>query len=894
MDSPLTTPGELARLAVWIGVVAILVRGRGGRGELAALGALAVLALGAYTGFGRFHGEGRLLHDHELVHYTMGSRYHAELGHDGLYAALHHALLTEAPTVGEGILGVKNLRTYSLEPAALSAARGREITRRFTPERWDRFRADVACFVERLPAREWAVVLADHGYNATPFWTVLGGALTGDAPLTDARLHLLALLDPLLLLVALGFVAGALGPRAGLLATVVVLATPLAPFDVVGGAYLRQLWLAGVLVFAAARARGLPVIAGAALAVAALDRVFPGLLLLVPLVEMFGSDRARSARREVAAFALTAVALVAVTGLAGSGIDAWRAFIANVIAHDRWFYFNQVAFRNVLEIDPRAVLALHEAGWNEGSWLRLREAGADRVAVTLVAMRMVAVAIAVVAVRRAPAPERLGVAAFLPFVLAYPASYYHVLLVVPFLAGFAARRLAILIAALMAGVIVLHGALPGLTRLEAVYWALSVGLTLAFLDATLRHARGGAMPRAAGIALVAIPVVGIAVDGVRGHRARTGVDLDLLPGDVIAPPGVEVTRTSTLPVGAGWSRNDQIVLSGSPGAPVRIPLPRMQPGRYRMRVTATAGPGLDAIRLVPPTVRGSHVPLGSAEPHPILLPLRPVTAGPDPVELVVTIDAPGATTGRAALDRVELWPDSGDGAGHALDLARGWIDAHPADLFDGGVLGIVDEAWTRHLLGDDAGEARQATARALERLAPIRHDDLDGAAFDRIAWLASRHGLSSPAGREKRSHPLHRDAIDRERATAGLRDAFAAGVPLPRDPVVPAVAALTAELGWLQAVSPLDPGSDDAAWWRAWHEVAVGWAIAHADPITLARLVDSAAGFGTIPHRDAAAARLVALQGPDGTMGIAAGAGTNLVRAPVLAGARALHHLAEG
>jgi len=902
VDSPLTTPTELVRLAVWLGVVAVVARGRGGRRELLALGALALLALGAYTGLGRFHGDGRLLHDHELVHYTLGSRYHHELGHEGLYAALHATLREEAPAVGEGILAVKNLRTYALEPAAISAERGREIMRTFSPTRRDRFRADVGCFVDRLPPREWAVVLADHGYNATPFWTMIGGALTGEGPLTPTRLRWLALLDPLLLVGALGFLTWALGLRTGLLATVAVLAFPLAPFDVVGGAYLRQLWLAGVLVFVAARRRGLPLVAGAALAVAALDRVFPAALLLVPLVEaVSGGEARRPARREVTGFVATAAALGVASVLLAGGLDAWRAFASNVIAHDRWFYLNQLGFRHLLEVDPVAVLGLEARGWDEGSWLRLRETRADRVAATVLTARIAVVVLASVAIRRAPTRLRMPIAAFLPFFLTSPAHYYHVLLVVPFLAGGPGRRLSTWIAALMVGVIVGKGVFPHLTQLEAVHWALAVGLTLAFVHEITHHVRRAALPRPAWLALVLVPLVGIGVDGVRANRPATSVDLDLLPVDVDAPSGVEVSRTSTLLVGGGWGRNDHVVVAGPPGVPIPIRVPSLEPGRYRGRLIATAAPGYGGIR-VEVGATSTRASLLAAEPHPVIVPLGPFDPGRASGPLVVTLAAPPNRTGpgHAGLDRLELWPEPDLDRELALDRARRWIASHPADLYDGGIAGIADEAWTFHLLTDDPDGARRAVARVLSRAAAIATPatDHDRSALARLHWLAEHHRLALPDGLDRAPGGFGRGEIDRERATRGLGTAFAAGVPLPAGRVTPAVAALTEQLVGLGL--PGSPATSDGAgtwseadraWWRAWHQEALAWAVQHGSPVTLARLIDSAGSIGPVPHRDAAITRLLALTGPDGTLGVDVHAGPNQVRGPVLAGARALHHL---
>ena len=67
--------------------------------------------------------------------------------------------------------------------------------------RWEAFVTDVLWFRTRTTPEEFRRILLDHGYNATPAWGILGGALARAAgPATDRSVGLLALLDPLLLL----------------------------------------------------------------------------------------------------------------------------------------------------------------------------------------------------------------------------------------------------------------------------------------------------------------------------------------------------------------------------------------------------------------------------------------------------------------------------------------------------------------------------------------------------------------------------------------------------------------------------------------------------------------------------------------------------------------------
>ena len=81
----------------------------------------------------------------------------------------------------------------------------------FDPERWAEFRRDAAWFRETL-GPQYAAVLRDHGFNATPAWTLFGAALAGLVPAaSDAGILLLTLLDPLLGVGMLAMIAWAFG-----------------------------------------------------------------------------------------------------------------------------------------------------------------------------------------------------------------------------------------------------------------------------------------------------------------------------------------------------------------------------------------------------------------------------------------------------------------------------------------------------------------------------------------------------------------------------------------------------------------------------------------------------------------------------------------------------------
>ncbi len=308
---------------------------RTARQELLALGALAAVSFAVYTNVFTFR-----LHYHEFAHYYLGSKYFRELGYGTLYAALVRA---EAESKG-GALTVREVRdlagTGELAPAEYVLARSQPVKDAFTPERWRAFTADAAFLRERL-GPHYATVLRDHGFNASPLWPAIGGALANRVPAgSHMGLRALAVLDPVLLAGTFAAVWRVFGARAAALALAHFCLVYGATFEWVGGAFLRYTWFSATALALCAFARGRAAEGGALLGLAAALRVFPA-LFLAAIVLGATADGVRSRRlpreavRAVAGFAAAAVVLVALTALVPPGLAAWPAFADNLSRHAR-------------------------------------------------------------------------------------------------------------------------------------------------------------------------------------------------------------------------------------------------------------------------------------------------------------------------------------------------------------------------------------------------------------------------------------------------------------------------------------------------------------------------------------------------------------------------------
>jgi hypothetical protein len=322
---------SLAAAAIVLGRHRGLVRTAGQ--EKAALAALAAVSLAVYTNVFTFR-----IHYHEFAHYYLGSKYFRELGYGTLYAAL---LRAEAEASG-GPLAASEARdlavTGGLAPAPALLARSQAVKDAFTSERWRAFAADAAFLRQRL-GEHYATVLRDHGFNASPLWAALGGALANRVPPgSHAGLRVLAVLDPLLLAGTFAAVGRVFGVRGALLALIHFCVVYGATFEWVGGAFLRYMWFSATALALCAFARARPGLGGALLGFAAALRVFPALFLAaIVLGAAPGAVRSRrvppEAARAGAGFAAAVLLLLALTAATSPGLAAWPAFAENLARH---------------------------------------------------------------------------------------------------------------------------------------------------------------------------------------------------------------------------------------------------------------------------------------------------------------------------------------------------------------------------------------------------------------------------------------------------------------------------------------------------------------------------------------------------------------------------------
>jgi hypothetical protein len=342
------------------------------------LALLGLLSLAAWWNFGQFHFN-TYVHHHEFYHYLLGAKYQAELGYTRLYRCVAVAQSEMGQSTEVNGRWVRDLETNELRPGTEVLADPTACTSHFAPDRWERFKADVGYFRRRMSDRKWNEVQMDHGYNATPVWTMAATLLTNLAPASRGSLLALALIDPVLLLVMWLVVARTFGWPTAAVALVWWGTNFPGRFYWTGGALLRADWLLFTVLAVCLARRGRMTASGFSLGYAALLRIFPGFLaagLAASEAWSMWTRRSLQPSREFLQFAgglaLAGALLVPAASLVNSGrlvdLDAWRAFAANSRKHLASTSTNRMGLKVAVSFDPGTTVERVKDLWIDSPW----------------------------------------------------------------------------------------------------------------------------------------------------------------------------------------------------------------------------------------------------------------------------------------------------------------------------------------------------------------------------------------------------------------------------------------------------------------------------------------------------------------------------------------------
>jgi hypothetical protein len=412
-------------LAASMAIVLSLVRGTAlSEVRRFLVGVIAGACVLAHFNFFAFHGGGTFIHLHDVAHYYLGSKYAVEIPYGELYSAMVIAELEShdgRPPVGHA----RDLRTGAVVPIEKVRLRGDSVRPRFDAVRWQAFRADVEAIHELMGPR-FATVLNDHGYNPTPVWSLIGGAVANRISAgSRTGIRALTLADPALLAIAFLALVWSFGFETACVAAAYWGVLYGAVFNWVGGAFLRNLWFATTIVGVSLLHRSKALAAGACLATAASLRVFPVFFLLGSAANVVAAALRwrtipRDDARMLTACGVVAASLILATLALGGGLEAWLGFRRNLGAHTDALTSNFVGIPAWLRY---AVLGIGLGG--EASVYDLfAPAGATYRALVAVILLAATLAAARLAVRTDDPPTRVALG-LLPIVFGLQLAHYY-------------------------------------------------------------------------------------------------------------------------------------------------------------------------------------------------------------------------------------------------------------------------------------------------------------------------------------------------------------------------------------------------------------------------------------------------------------------------------------
>jgi hypothetical protein len=455
----LTTGVLVVLLAAIMGTIIVLARAPARKWAFVVLVWCAAVALASWTRNGALQDifvdadrsdsspmrrkvhQNRPLHFHDFTHYYLGPKYFAELGYLQLYdcLALADRELAEednrAPRITGGTRDLTDIlieKTYA-ESVAECRAEGRP---RFSDARWTAFKSDVRALGRLTYDGTWNGVVFDAGYNPPPSIIVVSAPLTNLIPLEAGSrpTYLFATCLDLVLLVLCAFMTRkALGNITLAVFATFFGATFISDYSWNGGSFFRFTWFVALVLGILALKQRRWAVAGALLAFATCDRIFPVAfaaagMLPIALRARHSLEHRAMLKRFCVSFAVVAAVLVS-SSLIVYGPSAWRVFFMRIGRHDDVFHVLHIGLKKVVVFPqwmPNQNFHGHDGNLRFRAWnLRLRDTWLAMRPLVVPLQAIVAAATAWSASRRRPHEAALLGGVVFMFTFNLPANYYY-------------------------------------------------------------------------------------------------------------------------------------------------------------------------------------------------------------------------------------------------------------------------------------------------------------------------------------------------------------------------------------------------------------------------------------------------------------------------------------
>lgn len=323
----------------------------------AALVVVAVLASVNY--FYGTRNNGIYVHRWDAFHTVIGVKYFEELGYDDLYKC-SYAIDREGPHHFRAVKDIRDLRTNNFVDRDEHIA-GNDCKERFTPERLEQFRHDLDEFGTWSSKSQWRILMKDKGFNGTPFYATVCKLLVTPIDVNLESLKRLAVIDPVLMVIAFGVVGWAFGVRTAALVAILFCVFFPNRFTHMGGSILRFDYVATLLIGFSALKKDKWGLAGAMFAWATMVRVFPAIfavgvgIKIASDVWIGGKLELRPEHKRFFYYFGGGVALLFLISLVGlhGGFENWRMWAEDMRVHNARSASFRVGFKHLFMLDGK-------------------------------------------------------------------------------------------------------------------------------------------------------------------------------------------------------------------------------------------------------------------------------------------------------------------------------------------------------------------------------------------------------------------------------------------------------------------------------------------------------------------------------------------------------------
>lgn len=289
-------------------------------------------------------------HYWEFYHYYFGSAYFEEIGYTGIYEC--SAAVDFEDGFSRAVLNsrIRNLENNKIEYGLKNP---RSILNKYfrSEKRKEQFIKDIRLLRAKMPLERWLEARQDHGYNATPVWTLFGKILSGSSGLYNEKIQLLVFLDTVLI-IGIWLMLWKTFGLAGFAPAVIFWGTNfMSGYDWTGGAFMRQLWLFCIVSGVCLLYKKKNIASGFFIMTACLLRIFPIVLIAGYYIKfLIDLTQTRKIEKSVISFSsglVAAVLLFIPLTFYFCGQNSWFDFIKNSKKHLQTQSSNRIGLKTL-------------------------------------------------------------------------------------------------------------------------------------------------------------------------------------------------------------------------------------------------------------------------------------------------------------------------------------------------------------------------------------------------------------------------------------------------------------------------------------------------------------------------------------------------------------------